>query len=240
MADRSYQTQLIALIDDLGSDLLFGSPDYNMENGNEDFYNSVFLVSPDAKLRGKYDKIHLVPFGEYVPFRRLLFFVRPIIDQIGDITPGQQITLMQTEKGACGTPICFEIIFPDLVRRFVKAGAVFIVTLTNDNWFGRSSAPYQHFSMAVFRAVENRVPVVRSANSGISGVIAADGKIKRQSGIFVEDVIVEEMGVGQGATPSFYTTYGDLFSYLCIAVSIVMILLSFFFKPKEERAPSCS
>ncbi len=233
MADKDYQARLIALIDDLGSDLLFGSPDYTMGDGGGQFFNSAFLVSPDAKLRGKYDKLHLVPFGEYVPLRRFLFFVQPIIEQIGDITPGHQITLMHTRKGKCGTPICFEIIFPDLVRRFVREGAVFIATLTNDNWFGRSSAPYQHFSMAVFRAVENHVPVVRSANSGISGVIAADGKIVTQTDLFVEDVVMETLNLRE-SPPTFYTRFGDLFSFLCLAVSVVMILDSWFFKKRTR------
>jgi len=219
MADKEYQSQILGLIDDLGVDILFGSPDYTVDQGVSRFYNSAFLVSPGARLKGKYDKIHLVPFGEYVPLRKALFFIKPIVDQIGDITPGNQITLMQAGEGLCGTPICFEIIFPDLVRKFVLKGADFIATLTNDDWFGRSSAPYQHFSMAVFRAVENRVPVVRSANSGISGVIAQDGRIVRQTDIFVEDAFTEDLSrLKTGKT--FYTRFGDLFTFLCIAAAV--------------------
>jgi apolipoprotein N-acyltransferase len=219
MADREYQSKLLALIDDFGIDLLFGSPDTMLKNGEQLFFNSVFLVSPGAELRGRYDKIHLVPFGEYVPLRKALFFVRPIIDQIGDMTPGREVSLMQTTKGTCGTPICYEVILPDLVRRFVLAGADFIATLTNDDWFGRSSAPYQHFSMAVFRAVENRVPLVRSANSGISGVVAPDGRILKETGIFVESVFTERLPLLE-RSKTFYTRFGDLFAFLCIAGSI--------------------
>lgn len=234
MVEREYQSQLLALIDDLGVDLLFGSADSRAGNGAELFYNSTFLVSPGGRLQGKYDKIHLVPFGEYVPLRRVLFFVRPIIDQIGDMTPGREVTLLRTEKGACGTPICFEIIFPDLVRKFVKAGAVFIATVTNDDWFGRSSAPYQHFSMAVFRAVENHVPVVRAANSGISGLIGRDGRILRRTDIFTEEVFTESLHLSK-RTPAFYTRFGDLFSGLCIAGSALLLALSWTRQRKGEK-----
>ncbi len=236
MADKEYQSQILALIDDLGIDILFGSPDYTIDHGVSRFYNSAFLVSPGARLRGKYDKIHLVPFGEYVPVRKALFFIKPIVDQIGDITPGNRISLMQIEKGLCGTPICFEIIFPDLVRRFVLEGAEFIATLTNDDWFGRSSAPYQHFSMAVFRAVENRVPVVRSANSGISGVVAQDGRIVKQTDIFVEDAFTEDLiRLKMGRT--FYTRFGDLFSFFCIAGTVFSLCVPWITRRRGGKTP---
>lgn len=225
-ADEAGQSSLLALIDDLGVDLLFGSPDLRVLDGKEAFFNSAFLVSPGARLRGKYDKMHLVPFGEYVPLRRALFFVNPLIDQIGDMTPGRKISLMQTDKGTCGTPICYEIILPDLVRRFVDAGADFIATLTNDDWFGRSSAPYQHFSMAVLRAVENRVPLVRAANSGISGVVTPEGRIVRATKIFTEDAFTEDLPLMKHAK-TLYTRFGDVFAWICIAGSCLLILRTF-------------
>jgi len=222
-ADGASQSRLLALIDDLGVDLLFGSPDFRIQDGKEVFFNSVFLVSPGARLRGKYDKMHLVPFGEYVPLRKALFFVNPVIDQIGDMTPGRSVTLMQTDKGTCGTPICYEIILPDLVRRFVDGGADFIATLTNDDWFGRSSAPYQHFSMAVFRAVENRVPLVRAANSGISGVVTPEGRIVRATRIFMEDAFTVDLPLMEH-TKTLYTRFGDFFAWICIVVSCLLVL----------------
>ncbi|NOY54228.1 MAG: apolipoprotein N-acyltransferase [Deltaproteobacteria bacterium] len=225
-ADRENQSRLLALIDDLGVDLLFGSPDLRIRKGKEEYFNSVFLVSPGARLRGKYDKLHLVPFGEYVPLRRALFFVHPLIDQIGDMTPGRRITLMETDKGKCGTPICYEIILPDLVRRFVKEGADFIATLTNDDWFGRSSAPYQHFSMAVFRAVENRVPLVRAANSGISGAVMPDGRIAHATKIFMEDAFTVDLPLRQHSR-TLYTRFGDVFAWLCIVCAVLLLARTF-------------
>ncbi len=223
MAERAYQSKLLTLIDELGTALLFGSPDYRIRDGRQHFYNSAFLVAPDGELRGRYDKMHLVPFGEYVPLRRALFFVRPMIDWIGDMTPGRDVSLMDAGNSLLGTPICYEIILPHLVRRFVAAGADVVATLTNDDWFGRSAAPYQHFSMAVLRAVENRVPVVRSANTGISGVIRQDGTIVKETDIFVEDVFVIELPLLPLAS-SLYTRFGDVFAWVCVAGALLCLV----------------
>ncbi len=225
MAERAYQSKLLTLIDDLGVALLFGSPDYRIRDGQQHFYNSAFLVAPGGELRGRYDKMHLVPFGEYVPLRRALFFVHPIIDWIGDMTPGRDVSVMQAGDGIFGTPICYEIILPHLVRRFVAAGANVIATLTNDDWFGHSAAPFQHFSMAVLRAVENRVPVVRSANTGISGVIRPDGTIVKETAIFVEDVFVAQLPLLPTAA-AFYTRFGDVFAWICSAGAALCLIWS--------------
>ncbi len=225
LAERAYQSRLLTLIDDLGIALLFGSPDTRIHDGKQHFYNSAFLVAPGGELQGRYDKMHLVPFGEYVPLRRALFFVHPIIDWIGDMTPGRDVSVMKAGNGTLGTPICYEIILPHLVRRFVAAGANVVATLTNDDWFGRSAAPYQHFSMAVLRAVENRVPVVRSANTGISGVIVPDGTIVKQTEMFVEDVFVAHLPL-LPTQPSFYTRFGDLFAWICAAGAALCLMWS--------------
>ena len=150
--------------------LLFGTPTYKIQKGKVNHYNSAYLVSPSGEPVGKYDKIHLVPFGEYVPMQDLLFFIGSLGEGIGDFKSGKEIFNFSLPQGKFGVLICFEIIFPDLCRRFVKRGANFLVTITNDAWFGRTSAPYQHFSMATFRAVENRVFVARAANTGITGI----------------------------------------------------------------------
>jgi apolipoprotein N-acyltransferase len=120
------------------------------------------------------------------------------------------------------TVICYEIIFPDLVRRFVDKGATVITTVTNDAWFGRTAAPYQHFSMAVFRAVENRVPVARAANTGISGFIDAQGHILGASGIFTREHLTHT--IVPGAEKTFYTRFGDIFAYACALASIGLII----------------
>jgi apolipoprotein N-acyltransferase len=181
--------------------------------------NSAFLLSPEGAALAEYHKFHLVPFGEYVPLKSVLFFVDKMVQAIGDFQAGSEYTVMAVpipgqQDVKVSTVICYEIIFPDLVRRFVDKGATVITTITNDAWFGRTAAPYQHFSMAVLRAVENRVPIARAANTGISGFIDAKGNILQTSGIFVEADLMQTLA--PGGTKTFYTRYGDIFSYLCI------------------------
>ncbi len=207
----------------LKTHLLFGSIMLNrMESGESSFTNSAILLSPQGEVASVYNKMHLVPYGEYVPFRDLIPFARRLTAGIGDFNPGKEPLVMETPFAKIGNLICYEIIFPGLVRSFVERGADVLVTITNDAWFGRTSAPYQHFAMAVFRAVENRVPVIRSANTGISGFIDSRGRITKTSDIFVEAVLNEKIAVG--SRRSIYTEYGDLFAYLCIGGAILLVI----------------
>jgi apolipoprotein N-acyltransferase len=181
---------------------------------------------------GRYDKIHLVPFGEYVPLSNLLFFIGSLGEGIGNFKPGKEIFNFSLPQGKFGVLICFEIIFPDLCRRFVKEGADFLVTITNDAWFGRTSAPYQHLSMATFRAIENRVFIARAANTGISAFIDPKGKIVEQGGIFTEEAINGTIRLSRERT--FYTLYGDVFAWICCAFSILLLGYAFIQeKPKK-------
>ena len=155
---------------------------------------------------------------------------------IGDFKPGQGSLTVQLPdsldnvKTSIGIPICFEIIFPDLVRRMAKEGANFLVTLTNDAWFGDSAAPYQHFSMAVFRAVENHLAVARAANTGISGFIGPAGHIIKKTPIFTQQAVTGSIPLRTSA-PTIYTEYGDVFSWACV------ILTGLFFM--RCRIPRC-
>ncbi|MEK7841299.1 MAG: apolipoprotein N-acyltransferase, partial [Deltaproteobacteria bacterium] len=165
--------------------LLTGSPAYGPGFGGDvKYYNSAFLISPRGEIIEKYDKIHLVPFGEYVPLKKYLPFIHKLVVGVGDFTPGKWLKPIEFEGNSFGVLICFESIFPELARGFIKDGAGFLINITNDAWFGRTSAPYQHFSQAIFRAVENKVFLIRSANTGISGVIDPVGRVRVQSGIF--------------------------------------------------------
>jgi apolipoprotein N-acyltransferase len=184
------------------------------------------LVSPSKEWIGKYDKIHLVPFGEYIPLKRLLFFIESSIGEgIGNFKSGKEIINLSLPQGKFGTLICFEIIFPDLCRRFVKRGANFLVTITNDAWFGRTSAPYQHLAIATFRAVENRVFIARAANTGITAFIDPKGKIIKQGPIFTEETMNATLHLMKGKT--FYTFYGDVFAWVCSGFSIFFLFHAF-------------
>jgi apolipoprotein N-acyltransferase len=221
------RAELTAFVKKNGVPLLFGSPTYEGKPGSMHLRNSAFLLRADGIIQAVYHKLHLVPFGEYVPLKNILFFVKKIAQASSDFEPGSTYTVMRvvpragTGEVKLGTVICYEIIFPDLVRRFVKRRTDIITTITNDAWFGNTSAPYQHFSAAVFRAVENRVPVARAANTGVSGFIDAQGRILDKSTIFSETYLTRRLTLGSAKT--FYTRYGDVFSYLCVAASLVLL-----------------
>jgi apolipoprotein N-acyltransferase len=228
--DRLYQNELKTFAHQQRVALLFGSPALGpppgqSASGKSTLFNSAYLVSSEGLTVSRYDKIHLVPFGEYVPFSSLLFFVHKLVEGIGDFAAGRDFTVMQIPAGRFGVVICFEVIFPELVRQFVKEGAHFMATLTNDAWFGHSSAPYQHFSMVVFRAIENRVPVIRAANTGITGTIDATGRIGAMTELFTEAYVLEEIILKDIRT--FYTEYGDLFAYLCGIMSLSLLARGF-------------
>ncbi len=234
--EKEYQPIVLGIPERTGAFLLFGTPFYKIEKGKVNYYNSALLVSRSKELIGKYDKIHLVPFGEYIPLRKLLFFIESSIGEgIGNFKPGKEIFNFSLPQGKFGLLICFEIIFPDLCRRFVKGGSNFLVTITNDAWFGRTSAPYQHFSIAVFRAVENRVFIARAANTGISGFIDPKGKIMQQGDIFTEEVLNGTIRIMKGKT--FYTLYGDVFAWICSGLSILLLAYALLPRLKKRSSP---
>jgi len=211
------------LCEGINTPLLFGSVTYEKSaQGKDKYYNSAFLLSPRTKEIVRYDKVHLVPFGEYVPLKTFLPFVEKLVAGVGDFSPGKKLPLFSVSGAQFGVLICYEIIFPELSRRYCESGGNFLVTITNDAWFGFSSAPYQHFSMAVFRAVENRTGVVRVANSGISGIIEPTGYVQAQTPLFVQTFLRGKVPLT--FLPSFYTRYGDVGVGLCgISLLIFMI-----------------
>ena len=225
--DKTLTEEFIALQKQLNTYLLFGSVLVKESgSGKKQLSNSAVLLSPEGDTISVYDKIHLVPYGEYVPLRELFPFLKKLVTAAGDFVHGNETTVMETPFAKIGNLICYEIIFPGLARKFADKGADILITITNDAWFGPTSAPYQHFSMAVFRAVENRVPVARAANTGISGFIDSRGRIINKSDIFVEAALTGEISIG--TEKSFYTKYGDIFAFICIIGSVLFIIKRLF------------
>jgi apolipoprotein N-acyltransferase len=183
-------------------------------------YNRAYLLDGDGMLIGYYDKIHLVPFGEYVPWKKILFFVDKLVQAAGDFASGEKAVVLDLPPAKAGVLICYEAIFPELSRDLVNAGANFLVNLTNDAWFGRSSAPYQHLSMAVLRSVENRVPMARCANTGISGFIDSRGSILQVTSLFEDATMLGNIQLGDGKT--FYTRFGDWVAWICLCVTVLV------------------
>lgn len=216
-------TELIEFQRGLNSKLLLGSI-LIKERNNEKYIlsNSALLLDENGKISFVYDKIHLVPFGEYIPLKKFLFFIDRLVYGIGDYISGDSYIKAHTSIGNFATVICYEIIFPGMIRKFFKDGGDFLVNITNDAWFGRTTGPYQHFSMAVFRAIENRKPVIRSANTGISGFIDSYGNILSQTELFKRCYLTEKIITVDRI--SFYSKYGDLFVYLCIIITIIILI----------------
>jgi apolipoprotein N-acyltransferase len=187
----------------------------------EDPTNSAGILNPGGEVISRYNKIHLVPFGEYIPLKRLHFFAESFTKQVGNFASGSEYTITGLDDHRISTSICYESIFPSLVRQFVKRGSELLVVITNDGWFGESSAPFQHLRMGVVRAVENRRYMVRAANTGISAIIDPYGRIEARTSIGVRTILD---GVAHFRTDrTFYTQYGDVFAYAnVIAAGVLM------------------
>jgi apolipoprotein N-acyltransferase len=226
--DAAMTKDLQQFVRAMNTQFLTGSPTIETKGGRiVALRNSAFLLDREGGTSAVYHKMHLVPFGEYVPMKKVLYFMEKMVQGIGDFIPGTGYTVMKVrlpsgDAVAISTVICYEIIFPDLVRRFVNNGATVVTNITNDAWFGRTGAPYQHFSMAVLRAVENRVPIARAANTGISGFIDAQGRILETSPIFTETYLTRTLVPGSMKT--FYTRYGDVFAWLCALGTIIAVI----------------
>jgi apolipoprotein N-acyltransferase len=224
--DQNEMHREVASLPRLTSDwLLFGSPRYERDGLDLLFLNSAFLLSPDGRIAGRYDKVHLVPYGEYVPLRRFFPFINKLVAGIGDFRsgPGYEPLIMQADglSRKLGVMICYEGILPEAGRAYRQQGASLLVNITNDAWFGNTSAPYQHLSMTAFRSVENRLYLVRAANTGISAIIDPTGRIKARSALFEKATLAGTVRLMDEST--FYSTYGDVFVYGCI-LGLILIL----------------
>lgn len=207
-----------------GTHFIVGSPTVEFKESENRYYNSAYLITPDGKVAGRYDKTHLVPFGEYVPLRKWLPFINHMVAQVGGFKSGQTGNTLKWHPADIGVQICYEVIFPGLASEMVANNSELIVNITNDAWFGKTSAPYQHFSMAVFRAIENRRSLVRAANTGISGFIDPAGRIIDKSALFKEDAMVRSVPVIRNYT-SFYTQHGDVLVLMSFIATMIIAMI---------------
>jgi apolipoprotein N-acyltransferase len=240
--ERDYQLELISWAERAQAPLLLGSPALRFYPDRRPYLlNSAYLLGTDGTILGRYDKHHLVPFGEYIPLKSsLLFFLDKLVEGIGDFEPGpgsktlsfSPKSLRHDETSSSprsvkfGVAICYEVIFPDLVRQFAANGAEFLVTITNDGWFGPSSAPAQHFAMVVFRSIENHLAFARAANTGISGFVDPFGQITQATPLFTELALQATIPIRYSRT--FYSYYGDVFAYACVIICALLCLFGYF------------
>lgn len=219
-------------------------------SGAYQFFDSALLVTREGLLRDRYDKAHLVPFGEYIPLRK---FVGMLVKAFAtgatdtDVTPGdgpKSLSIPDFGSGdlLVGTPICYELLFPNLVRGFSKHGASFLTALTNDAWYGMTGAPGQFLAITTLRAVETGTWTIRAANTGFSALIGPDGTIASKTELFTREVLVGDIVVRRrDISPTFYTRYGDVFAGVC--ASFLLIFLLFVFGRGLStgfKSPSCS
>jgi apolipoprotein N-acyltransferase len=218
--NAAYASVVADLARALNATLIVGSVDYSASGRALRAFNSAFSVGPDGSLLASYDKIHLVPFGEYVPLHHLLFFVDRLVQgAIADFAPGTRLAPLPTASGRAATFICYEAIFPDLVRRIAGRDAAFLINITNDAWFGKSAAPRQHLAMAAVRAAENRRFMVRAANTGISAIVDPYGRIVARTSLMRAAVLLGSVRPLAGRTP--YARCGDLFAWGCVILTFL-------------------
>jgi apolipoprotein N-acyltransferase len=208
--------------------VLFGNDDVEESARGPRVWVGAKMLGPDGELALRYHKMRLVPFGEYVPLQPLVTlggtFAARLVSRAGEFTPGTQYSVGSLDGHRVSVFICYEAIFPDLVREFRARGAELLVNVTNDAWYGTTSAPYQHFAMAVFRAVENGVWLVRAANTGITAVVDARGRVVERTALFERTLLVRDVPMLAGGT--FYSRHGDVFGWSCLALAALLALAS--------------
>jgi apolipoprotein N-acyltransferase len=234
--DEAYRAKLLEMAAQTHDAFLFGAPALGVEDNRVGFYNRAYLVAGDGKVAGWYDKINLVPFGEYVPLRSLFGgVVNRIVKGFGDMFPGRVQTIFDFKGARLGVLICYESVFPDLARRAVKGGADILVNITNDAWYGDSSAPYQLLAMSAMRAVETKTPMVRVANTGISAVIQPTGEITDRTPLFKRGTEIET--VSWRPVTTVYVLVGDVFAIACFVLTMIGLLAAFFYPRPRQSVP---
>ncbi|MEW5908558.1 MAG: apolipoprotein N-acyltransferase [Thermodesulfobacteriota bacterium] len=223
LKDLTLSLLVLQGIQEIENEFLIGSPSYSQDKSWTAYYNSAYLIHPREGVRGRYDKAHLVPYGEYIPLKKWFPFAGKMVEHVGDFEAGKTGAVLTWPKADLGPLICYEGIFPDLSRSMARNGAGILVNITNDAWYGRTSAPYQHFSMGVFRAVENRRALVRSANTGISGFIDPSGRIISETRLFEKAQVTETVPIIRKKT--VYTRFGDWFAVGCAALALMGICM---------------
>jgi apolipoprotein N-acyltransferase len=211
------------LVREEGAVLLFGTDE--VERGSPTrLYNSAFMLDRAGDTAAVYRKIHLVPFGEYVPFANLLTFVGPLVESVASFSPGERVTMLPVGEHMASTAICYEVVYPHLIRRAILNGSELLTTITNDAWYGESSAAFQHFELARMRAIEQGRYLARAANTGISGIVDPYGRVVARTALFETTTVIGQVRFQQART--VYATIGDLPAQLAVFLSLMSLGLA--------------
>ncbi|MGA3346766.1 MAG: apolipoprotein N-acyltransferase [Terracidiphilus sp.] len=226
--DVRFQQALVSIAQEAQAPLVVGSigMDFSAEDHIWRDYNSALVVSVTGTRVGRYDKIHLVPFGEYIPYKELLFFAHKLTGQVSNFSRGTERKVFilpgsNGERHRYGVFICYESVFADEVRHFAQLGAEVLVNISDDGWYGDTSAPWQHLNMARMRAIENRRWILRDTNNGITAVIDPYGRVRQSIPRHQTDALPAQFAFRSDVT--FYTAHGDLFGWLCVILSLGVI-----------------
>src|SRR6266568_464584 len=221
--DPRFQKAMGGIAHTIDAPLMVGglAADYSAEENGYLYYNAAIIVGPDGGRVGRYEKIHLVPFGEYVPFQRLLFFARKLTGRVSKFTPGEERKVFRLNGHRYGVFICYEAVFADEVRQFAQLGAEVLVNISDDGWYGDTSAPWQHLNMARMRAIENRRWLLRDTNNGITAVIDPYGRVRQSIARHQIDALPANYGFRDDVT--FYTAHGDVFAWACAILSLGVV-----------------
>ena len=231
-SDRKFQEVVTKFAVDNQTSILFNSQEPAPGGGT---YNSALLINEKGLVISQYDKIRLLPFGEYVPLPRWLPGASLITAIVGDFTPGANYTLMPVASHRAGVFICIESAYPSIARSMANAGADVLINISNDGYLGPTAVMRQHLANAVFRAVENDRSVVRITNSGITALIDNDGRVHDQTKGFEADIRVWKMEEGSVSPRHFYTRYGDVFSMMCLALTALVTMAAFWTRRRDLR-----
>ncbi|MGD0830520.1 MAG: apolipoprotein N-acyltransferase [Terracidiphilus sp.] len=223
-----FQQALAAIAQQQQAPLVVGSlsEDYSIEEQAWHDYNSALVIGVDGTRVGRYDKIHLVPFGEYIPFQKLLFFAHKLTGKVSGFSRGDshKVFRLPTQNGQAhryGVFICYESAFADEVREFSELGAEVLVNISDDAWYGDTSAPWQHLNILRMRAIENRRWILRDTNNGVTAAIDPYGRVRQSIPRHQVDAL--PAGYGFRSDVTFYSAHGDLFAWLCVMISIIAI-----------------
>jgi len=224
IADPRLQRWLVAMAQDKNSYLVVGSVGETQEsNGKQQLLNSALVMDPQGNVVGQYDKIHLVPFGEYVPFQNLLVFARKLTREVGDFARGNQRKVFDLGGTHVGIFICYESVFPDEVREFTANGAQVLINISDDLWYGETGAPAQHLQMTRMRAVENHRWILLATNNGTTASIDPLGRVVKQAPRNVRTAMVAPFSPQTEMT--FYSRYGDVFAWACVVISLLAVFV---------------
>lgn len=231
--DKDYQTCLRQLARRFPFGIVFNNIRFEEVSGISAYFNSAFFLDGAGAEVARYDKIHLVPFGEYIPFKQLFFFTETISKDVGDFMPGKNYVIAPMGSHEVNALICFEAVFGDLSRQFIRRGSQLIINLTNDGWYGDTSAPYQHLEMARWRAVEARRWFLRSANTGISAIVTPAGRLEASTGLLREAVVTGGFDFLAGET--FYVRHGDDLPIVCAILWSCILIAGFVMTARGRR-----